>query len=138
MSITDVRHLLAAEERGEEVASWYCKALWDRWKHSVVNEETALRISKLLRDNRHTLMRILERIADAGHFTFLATLLGLKFATYNVGFVNLRVLNHLTQFDQIQHSPRTAKYVVEQQARRLRVAFDALQDYVGRIIGMRS
>jgi chromosome segregation ATPase len=29
-------------------------------------------------------------------------------------------------------SPRTTKYAVEQQARRLRVAFDVLRDYVGK------
>lgn len=132
MPVRDVRHLIAAEGRGEEVASWYCKALWNRRKGSVVDEETALRVSKLLRDNRHTLMRVLERIADAGHFTFLATFLGLESATYDVAFVNLRVQNHVTRFDQLNHLPRTTKYSVEQQARRLRVAFDALRDYVGK------
>jgi Alw26I/Eco31I/Esp3I family type II restriction endonuclease len=132
MTLRDVRHLLAAERRGEQVASWYCRALWDRHKESVVDEETALRISKLLRDNRHTLMRVLERIAAAGHFTFLATFLGLDCAEHDVEFVNLRVENHLTRFDQLVHSARTTKYAVEQQARRLRVAFDALRDYVGK------
>ncbi len=129
MALRDVRHLIAAEGRGEQVASWYCKALWDRRKGSVVDEETALRLSKLLRDNRHTLMRVLEQIADTGHFTFLATFLGLDCAKHNVEFVNLRVENHLTRFDELVHSDRTTKYAVEQQARRLRVAFDALRDY---------
>jgi hypothetical protein len=132
MSVRDVRHLVAAEGRGEQVASWYCKAVWDRRKGSVVDEETALRLSKLLRDNRHTLMRVLERIADAGHFAFLATFLGLDCAKHDVEFVNLRVENHLTLFDQLVHSARTTKYAVEQQARRLRVAFDALRDYIGK------
>lgn len=132
MPVRDVLHLLAAEGRGERVASWYCKALWDRRKRSVVDDETALRLSKLLRDNRHTLMRVLERIEDAGHLTFLATFLGLDCAKYDVEFVNLRVENHLTRFDEEVHSARTTKYAVEQQARRLRVAFDALRDYVGK------
>ncbi len=132
MSVKDVRHLIAAEASGEQVASWYCKALWDWRKGSVVDEETALRLSKLLRDNRHTLMRVLERIADAGHLTFLATFLGLDCAKYSVEFVNLRVENHLTRFNQLVHSPRLTKYAVEQQARRLRVAFDVLRDYIGK------
>ncbi|MGH9344882.1 MAG: Alw26I/Eco31I/Esp3I family type II restriction endonuclease [Terriglobia bacterium] len=132
MSLRDVRHLIAAERRGETVASWYCKALWNRRKRSVTNEETALRLSKVLRDNRHTLMRVLERIANAGHFTFLATFLGLDCAKCDVEFKNLTIENHLTKFDRLVHTPRTTKYAVEQQARRLRVAFDALDDYVGK------
>jgi Alw26I/Eco31I/Esp3I family type II restriction endonuclease len=132
MSIRDVRHLIAAEAGGEQVASWYCKALWDRRKGSVIDEETALRLSKLLRDNRHTLMRVLERVAAAGHFAFLATFLRLDCAKHDVEFVNLRVENHLTRFDHVVHSARTTKYAVEQQARRLRVAFDVLRDYVGK------
>lgn len=132
MSARDVRHLIAAENRGEQVASWYCKALWDRRKQHVVDDETALRLSKVLRDNRHTFMRILERIAKAGHFSFLATLLGLECAQHDIEFRNLRVEDHLTRIDELVHSPRTTKYAVEQQARRLRVAFDALWDYVGK------
>lgn len=77
-------------------------------------------------------MRMLERIANAGHFTFLSTLLGLDFAKHDIEFENLRVENHMTRFDKLIHSPRTTKYAVEQQARRLRVAFDALKDYVGK------
>lgn len=132
MALRDVRHLIAAERKGEQVASWYCKTLWSRRKGSVVDEETALRISKLLRDNRHTLMRVLERIAASGRFTFLATFLGLDCADHDVEFVNLRVEKHLTRLDRLVHSPRTTKYAVEQKARRLRVAFDALRDYVGK------
>ncbi len=133
MSLRDVRHLRRAEKRGEQVVSWYCKALWERRRGSVVDEETALRISKLLRDNRHTLMRILERIAVAGHFTFLATLLELDCAMSAIKFINLRVNNHVTKFDKLIHTARTTKYSVQQQARRLRVAFDVLRDYFGKL-----
>lgn len=129
MSVSDVRHLIAAEKRGEQVASWYCQALWNKRKDSVKDEETALRLSKLLRDNRHTLMRVLERIAGAGHYAFLATFLGLECAKYDVEFVNLRAVKHITRFDKMVHTERTTKYAGEQQARRLRVAFDALKDY---------
>ncbi|HEY0262888.1 MAG TPA: Alw26I/Eco31I/Esp3I family type II restriction endonuclease [Granulicella sp.] len=132
MLVSDVRHLIAAEKRGEQVASWYCQALWNKRKDSVKDEETALRLSKLLRDNRHTLMRVLERIAAAGHYTFLATFLGLECAKYDVAFVNFRAMKHITRFDEMIHSERTTKYAGEQQARRLRVAFDALKDYFGK------
>lgn len=82
-----------------------------------------------MRDNRHTLMSILQKIADAGYFTFLATFLELEYAEHEVEFVNLRVENYITKFDQIRDSPRHTKYVEKQKARRCRVAFESLRDY---------
>jgi hypothetical protein len=87
-------------------------------------------LSKLMRDNRHTFMRVLERIEDAHHYTFLTTFLGLEHAAHDIAFPGVRIENHVTRFDEIQRVPRTTKYAVEQKARRLRVAFAALRDYV--------
>jgi hypothetical protein len=50
-------------------------------------------------------------------------------AKFDVEFVNLRAEKHITRYDKLVHTARTTKYAVEQQARRLRVAFDALRDY---------
>ena len=129
MVLHEVLHLRKVEAKGESVISWHSKALWDLRKEEVLDNETALRLSKLLRDNRHTLMSILQRIADAGHFTFLATFLELEYAEQNVEFVKLRVENHITRFDQISYYTRQTKYVNEQKARRCRVAFESLRDY---------
>jgi len=132
MSYGDVSALRRAEKEGEKVVSWYCERLWDLRKGDVANEETALRLSKLLRDNRHTVMMILEQIARGGHFTFLSTFLGLEYADYHVTFANLRAEEHTTRFDSIDRTNRTTKYAAEQKARRLRVAFNALWDYVNK------
>jgi Alw26I/Eco31I/Esp3I family type II restriction endonuclease len=129
---SDVMRLRDAEREGESVASWHTKALWDLRKNDVVGTETALRLSKLLRDHRHNVMYILDRIAGAGHRTFLATLLNLEYSDRDVEFVNLRVENHLTRFDRMDNTPRTTKYALEQKARRFRVAFTALPDYVAK------
>ena len=131
MSHSDVELLRQAEEEGEKVVSWYADRLWDLRKVSVTDEETALRLSKLLRDNRHTVMMILEQTARAGHLTFLSTFLGLEYADFEVEFTNVRAENHVTRFDSIEHTARTA-YTAEQKARRLRIAFDALWDYVNK------
>jgi Alw26I/Eco31I/Esp3I family type II restriction endonuclease len=127
---SDVALLRTAEERGERVSSWYSQRLWDLRKKDVVSEETALRLSKLLRDNRHTVMFFLDRISKEGHLTFLATFLGLPYADYDVTFVDLRIEGHVTHFADLEHSRRATKYASEQKARRLRVAFTALRDYV--------
>ncbi len=36
MSVRDIQHLIAAENRGEQVASWYCSTLWNLRKMSVL------------------------------------------------------------------------------------------------------
>lgn len=132
MSLRDVELLRRAEEQGEQVASWYSKRLWDLRKGDVRNEETALRLSKLLRDGRHTVMTILNQIARAGYFTFLSTFLGLEYADNNTTFTNLRAEEHVTRFDAIERTDRTTRYAAEQKARRFRVAFSALRDYVNK------
>lgn len=132
MSLRDVELLTRTEEEGERVVSWYCKRLWDLRKGEVKDDETALRLSKLLRDNRHTLMMILDQIARAGHLTFLSTFLGLEYADNNITFKNLRAQEHRTRFDSIQRTERTTRYAAEQKARRFRVAFSVLSDYVNK------
>jgi Alw26I/Eco31I/Esp3I family type II restriction endonuclease len=129
MSLREVLHLRKVETDGETVISWHSQALWDLRKEDVLDDETALRLSKILRDNRHTLMSILQRIADGGHFTFLATFLELEYAQQKVDFINLHVENHITQFDSISYLPRDNKYAEEQKIRRFRVAFESLRDY---------
>lgn len=133
MSLREVVHLRKVEAAGETVISWHSKALWDLRKNDVLDEETALRLSKILRDNRHTLMSVLQRIDDARHFTFLATFLELEYAEQKVEFVNLHIENHITQFERISYLPRETKYVEEQKARRCRVAFESLRDYFRKI-----
>lgn len=129
MFLRDVRRLREVEKHGAQVISWYAKPLWDMRKDTVDSKETALRLSKLLRDNRHNAMEVLRRIAGAGHFTFLASLLELDRADYDVVFQNLRVENHWTVFDRMIHEPRETKYALEQKARRCRVAFESLIEY---------
>ncbi len=129
MSLRDVELLKLAENDGQEIVSWYAKDLWNICKEKVETDENALRLSKLLRDNRHSFMSKIWEIEKEKKLTFLSTLLGLNFATNEPDFINLRIENHLTKFDQIDLNARSTKYVSEQQARRLRIAFQVLQDY---------
>ena len=129
MYATDVEYLRAVEGSGDKVISWFAKEVWDARKNSVTNSESALRLSKLMRDNRHTYMDLLKRILHGNHYMFLASLLQLDAANYNVEFENLRAELHLTKFDKETHIPRTTKYATEQKARRIRIAFASLVDY---------
>jgi len=129
MSLADVRWLLQQEDAGEEVISWHSRAAWDGCKGRVTTQEHALRLSKILRDNRHSLMAALKAIADAGHYAFLAGLLELHHADCDVGFEKLRIERHITKWDKVVLSPRKTLYAQEQKARRSRIAFGELLSY---------
>ena len=129
MTFSDVQHLINAENNGEEVASWYCKHIWDLRKHDVKNNENALRLSKILRDNRHTAMFILSELLKDNHYLFLSTFLGLQYAERSVSFSNIKIENHIIT-GQISEQPRDTKYTEEQKARRMRIGFEALKSYI--------
>jgi len=129
MTLEDVSDLIDAEAGGAAVASWYAKPLWDLRKGDVAYEESALRLSKALRDNQRAAMHMLVEVFRAGHMAFLASLLGLEWANYNVEFERLRVEDYVPVFDAVVHTPRRTKYAAEQKARRLRIGFEALRAY---------
>jgi Alw26I/Eco31I/Esp3I family type II restriction endonuclease len=129
MYSTDVARLIGTERQGEKVATWYCQEAWNSLKSLVNSEETALRLCKILRDNRHTAMLLLNRIASEKNYTFLTSYLGLEHAECDPTFVNLRIENHFTRFDRLIPGERLTKYAVEQKARRVRIAFVALAEY---------
>ncbi|AMJ93606.1 hypothetical protein AVL56_04340 [Alteromonas stellipolaris] len=129
MTLSDVSHLIECEKNGVTVCSWYAKGVWNLLKEKVKDEETALRISKILRDNQRIAGKLLSLLKEKGNFAFLAYLLELKHADFDVKFENLRSVNYLTVFEQMLKVPRVAKYAEQQKARRLRVGFEALESY---------
>ena len=129
MTLSDVEHLRRLEGTGIEIVSWHSCALWNQRKGYVSNDEFALRLSKLMRDNRHTFMAVLQQCEQAGHFAFLLFLQNLHFADFDVAFSGLSVVAHITQFAGMNKARRTNKYAAEQKARRCRIALRALRDY---------
>lgn len=129
MNQSDIRLLCQMERAGASVVSWHSNALWDLRKQSVSDDETALRLSKILRDNRHSFMAMLREIERAGHHAFLMSLLNLEYADYDVEFEELKVLDHVTQFASQKRTRRTTKYAIEQKARRCRIALESLRTY---------
>lgn len=129
MTFSDVLHLRESDFAGEKVISWHSQRLWDLRKDTVRDDETALRLSKLLRDARHSVMYGLNEIASAGYFTSLVGLLELHYADYDVEFMGVHVENHITACTEVIRRPRETKYADEQKARRCRVAFRELLEY---------
>lgn len=129
MTLWDVEHLISSELKGEQVTSWYAKPLWDMRKSDVADDEKALRISKMLRDNQRNAMRILCDIFEQRRVSFLVYLLELNYADNVVGFENLRAVNFITFYDSIKIEARRTKYSAEQKARRIRIGLEALRAY---------
>ncbi len=132
MTMWDVDFLVRREADGIRVASWYAEPIWNALKANVLDDETALRLSKIMRDNQRSAMMALARFFESGHVTFLATLLNLHFADSMVEFVNPVITDFITTFDSVSRVPRSTRYASEQKARRVRVGFEALRAYAAR------
>lgn len=59
MYLSDIISLLVENEGHTVVISWFRRSM-ESTKHSVDDSEKALRLSKILRDNRHTYMNLLK------------------------------------------------------------------------------
>jgi Alw26I/Eco31I/Esp3I family type II restriction endonuclease len=127
MTYNDVKDLIRVEKCGERVASWYSKRLWDLRKADVNNDENALRLSKMLRDNQRNAMAMLSMLYEEKEFFFLIHLLELHYGDFKVNFENLRIEHYITVFDSIIKENRNTKYSTEQKARRIRIGFEALR-----------
>lgn len=132
MYLSDVAWLIEHEKQGEDVISWHSRKLWDICKSKIVEPEHSLRLSKLLRDNRHSYMHAVSAIAQNGHYAFLASLLELQHADWDVEFVDLKIVDHVTSWSKINHTRRETKYAAEQKSRRSRIAFGELLTYFSR------
>ncbi len=129
LNYRDVLTLLAAERAGDDVISWHSRAIWNLGKARVKDDETALRLSKLLRDNRHTVMSILGRLRDEGNFAFLASQLELNRADESLQIKELHLDGGIVTIRQAKRSRRVTRYAEEQKGRRLRVALRSLTEY---------
>ncbi len=132
LSLRDVQKLRESEKQGERVVSWHSRAVWDSRKSSIVDDETALRMTKLLRDNRRTTMSILGDIASVGHLAFLASLLHLKLADSDVEILETKIKNSTVRVARMQRKNRETKYAAIQKARRVRIAFASLSTYTSK------
>lgn len=129
MTLRDVKDLLIAENRGEQVISWYAKMIWHLRKNDIDTDEKALRLSKLLRDNQRNAMVLLSYFWEQKCYLFLIYLMELGHADKKISFTNLRIEDFVTRFDRIVIDEKKSAYSLEQKYRRLKVGFEALSVY---------
>lgn len=130
MYYTDVLHLIEVEKGGETVATWYADPIWQKCKGKVTDKESALRLSRVMRDNRNVAMMLLADFIDRNEFLFLFTLLNLEYADYDYDIIpgTTKISHQIVTVDFSQKAS-TLRYVNIQKTRKIRVAFSSLSEY---------
>lgn len=125
---SDVQNLIAAEAEGENVVTWYAEAIWNQLKHRVSSASDALRLYRIMRDNRYNALCLLGDLLDRKQYFLLYSLLNLQYAEFTYKLETYNVNNHIVTAE-FSCVPSALKYVYIQKARKIRVAFSALRDY---------
>ena len=130
MYYSDVQHLINAEKLGEVVTTWYADPIWQKCKGNVYDKESALRLSRIMRDNRNIAMMLLADFVDKKEYLFLLTLLNLEYADYEYEIIpgSTKIQNQIVTVSFSQKAS-TLRYVSIQKTRKIRVAFSSLIDY---------
>lgn len=130
MYYSDVLHLMEAEEAGETVATWYANSIWQKCRGRVTDRESALRLSRVMRDNRNAAMMLLADFLDRKEFLFLLSLLNLEYADYDYDIIpGSEKINHQIVTVDFSRKASTLRYVHIQKTRKIRVAFSSLSEY---------
>jgi len=129
MFFSDVCYLRQCEERGEQVVSWYAKAVWDALKSKVLCQDDATRLSRVMRDNRFNAMITLGQFLYRGDILFLCQMLNLSYANFSYSNPDIHVDGEYVSASFTQ-SPCSTMYGLEQKVRKVRVAIDALREYL--------
>lgn len=130
MYYSDVKHLIEVEESGEVVATWYANPIWQKCKHNVVNKESALRLSRIMRDNRNIAMMLLADFIQKNEYLFLLTLLHLEYADFEYDIVpgSAQITDQIVTA-RFSRKASTLRYVNIQKTRKIRIAFSSLSEY---------
>ena len=133
MYFSDVQHLISAEASGITVTTWYADPIWQSCKNKVSDRETALRLSRIMRDNRNIAMMLLHFFMEHKEYAFLLSLLNLPYADYQYDIIpgSISIKNQIVTA-VFEKSQSTLKYVNIQKARKVRVAFSSLEEYAGK------
>ncbi|WP_350343256.1 Alw26I/Eco31I/Esp3I family type II restriction endonuclease [Proteinivorax tanatarense] len=131
MYYSDVKHLIEAESKGEKVVTWYAQSIWKYTKDKVFDTETALRLTRVMRDNRNVAMMLLNEFLVNKHYLFLLTFLNLSYANFDYKLNTAEINNHIVKAN-FSDTASTLKYVNIQKIRKIRIAFESLAEYANK------
>jgi Alw26I/Eco31I/Esp3I family type II restriction endonuclease len=128
MSLSDIKTLIAEEEKGEQVISWHSKYIWDMLKNLVKKEEDAVKLSHLMRRNMHHVLMILSDIAAAGYKDFLRkNFLHPEYAYYHIHFEGFDPVTG--EYKRMIKTPGKKSQYKRNAERYIRIAFESLEKY---------
>lgn len=126
MSFQDVQTLLADERNGEQVISWHSQYIWDRLKNRVHNDQDALKLSKLMRLNLHSVLTVFAKIDLRGFRSFLMQFLHLEYSDYDYKFPDFQPDGTFTEVVRVE---KRGKNQANNKERYVRIAFESLEAY---------
>ncbi|GHS88505.1 hypothetical protein FACS1894201_09960 [Bacteroidia bacterium] len=127
MSYSDIQTLLADEVNGEQVISWHSKYLWDKLKNSVTNDNEAVKLSAIMRNNLHQILLVFSIISENGYNEFLTELLNPQYSFYDYKF---KGFNPKTgEYKEVITKNLTGKNQQNNVDRYVRIAFESLENY---------
>lgn len=129
MYFSDVQQLISKEKEGIDVTSWYAKEVWNLCKDKVSDAESALRLSRVMRDNRNIALELINYFYINGFPLFLLTLLNLHFADYTYEITKYNISDSKIITAEFLSKPSKLQYVSNQKSRKIRIAFEALTTY---------
>ncbi len=120
--------LLVKDEKGEEVVSTHSKALWNLLRNRVKNDDDALRLSKLMRENMHFILSIFSYIAELGYRNFLIkNFLHPEYANYSIKFDGFDPkTGHYKEMIKTEGNKKQYK---NNAIRYIRISFESLLQY---------
>lgn len=133
MYYSDVLHLIETEKKGIQITTWYADPIWQRCKLKVYDKESALRLSRIMRDNRNIALQLLYEFMEKQQYLFLLSLLNLQYADYEYSIISETIkINNQIVNAEFEKNPSSLRYVSIQKARKIRVAYSALSDYANK------
>jgi hypothetical protein len=127
MTYEDVQ-LLIKDERISPVISSHSKFIWDILKNKVKNNNDALKLSKLMRENIHCILGIFSYLSDKGYKEFLTkNFLYPEYADYSIGFEGFDPkTGSYTKMIKIKGDK---KQYLNNAKRYIRIALESLKEY---------
>tara|TARA_B100000427_G_C15516866_1_gene598576 strand:+ start:109 stop:1461 length:1353 start_codon:yes stop_codon:yes gene_type:complete len=123
----DVLKLIQLESEGNQVVSWHTKPVWDRWKSKVLNDEDALRLSRIMRKHLHRVLLVLHELKERGCNEFLQSLLNPEFAYFSIKIIGFDPQSG--KYERIEKTPGKMTQYSRNAERYVRIAFDSLDQY---------
>lgn len=127
MTYADVLLLIEQEKTGEVISS-HSKHIWNILKKKVTNDEEALKLSKLMRENMHSVLSVFSFLKDNGGKKFLIKhFLHPEYALYSIRFEDFDPKTGT--YKKMIKVKGGKKQYLNNAKRYIRISFDSLRAY---------